>query len=74
MGWGRQSTKIAITPIFRTYYLAAKDSEMIDCLKFFAPLRNASEIFCPLLGPKNEKCPIYPKNMKKLCSRNIEKK
>ena len=42
---GRQSTEIAISPanhlifasFFRTYYLAPKESEMIDRLKFFAP-------------------------------------
>ena len=52
--------EIAITPVMR--------------LKNFAPpLRDTSEIFCPL-GPKNEKFPKYPQNMKKLHFRNIEKK
>ena len=71
---------------FRTYYLAPKQSEMIDRLKFSPSLEDSSKIFqhsplairlkffaSPCSDQKNEKYPKYPQNMKRLCFRNIEK-
>ena len=58
---------------FRTYYLAPiKESEMIDRLKFFAPLEGASKIFCP---PFVTRLKFFALPLdQKLCFRNIEKK
>ena len=57
--------------IFSEHTLASKEFEMINRLKF-PPFVTRLKFFAPL-GPKNEKCPKYPQNMKKLCFRNIEK-